>query len=241
MTQKTSDPAMIENETPFDLGSGWNSILSKELSLSYTKDLHDFVSEQRKIFPVYPPEENVFEAFRLTPYEKVKVVIMGQDPYHGPGQAHGLSFSVPSGFPHPPSLRNIFKELFNDLGVPIPQSGNLSSWAEQGVLMLNATLTVVKSKPMSHAGRGWETFTDSVVRVLCEKEEPVIFVLWGSHAGAKCLPILNGSSKKGFHPVLTCPHPSPFSAHRGFLGSGHFSKINSLLKERGLSPIDWRL
>lgn len=185
---------------------------------------------------VFPPARNIFAAFDATPFERVKVVILGQDPYHGPGQAHGLCFSVQPGVPVPPSLQNMFKELERDLGIPRPDHGCLMPWARQGVLLLNAVLTVEQGRPGSHQGKGWEGFTDHVVEVLDRKREGLVFMLWGSYA-----------QKKGAivdprrHRVLRTTHPSPLSAHRGFLGSGHFSAANDYLNRRGMAPIDWSL
>jgi uracil-DNA glycosylase len=221
----------------FNLESSWENALLDELKKSYIKSLISFVNQERQSHTVYPANENVFNALNLSPFDQVKVVIVGQDPYHGPGQAHGLSFSVPYGIPKPPSLKNIFKELESDLGIKMPSHGCLNSWAEQGVLLLNAILTVRKNEPMSHQGRGWELFTDAIIEKLANKKDPLIFVLWGKHA----------MKKEGFfknfsqHTVLTAPHPSPFSAHTGFFGCRHFSKINALLLSKNLQPINWEL
>lgn len=222
----------------FELEPSWNSTLSDEWTKPYIASLAAFVARERQQGPkVYPPKDLVFNAFLKTPIEDVKVVIMGQDPYHGPGQAHGLSFSVPHGIPAPPSLQNIFKELNADLGIPIPSHGCLSSWAEQGVLLLNATLTVRDGEPMSHHKKGWEKFTDAVISKLGERKEPLIFVLWGKSAREKCLQIQTNSQ----HIILTAPHPSPFSAHQGFFGCRHFSKINETLKKLGKKEINWKI
>lgn len=222
----------------FTLEPSWKKALSDELQLPYIASLAAFVEQERQqSVPVYPPRELVFNAFLMTPFDQVKVVIMGQDPYHGPGQAHGLSFSVPKGISAPPSLQNIFKEQQTDLDIPLPTHGCLIHWAKQGVLLLNATLTVRQGEPMSHHGRGWERFTDAVIRCLCARKEPLIFVLWGKSAQEKCKHLASHSH----HHILTAPHPSPFSAHGGFFGCRHFSKINSLLEKQGLSPIDWVL
>lgn len=185
---------------------------------------------------VYPPGPLMFNAFNRTPFEAVRVVILGQDPYHGPGQAHGLSFSVPDGLPQPPSLQNIFKELQRDLGLPIPATGNLTPWAERGVLLLNAVLSVEQSKPGSHQNKGWEDFTDAAITALAQDRAGLVFMLWGAYAQAKGRVIDNRQ-----HCVLRAPHPSPLSAHRGFLGCGHFSAANRYLQGRGQAPIDWRL
>jgi uracil-DNA glycosylase len=194
--------------------------------------------ERSGSIPIYPPKELVFNAFWQIPFDKVKVLIMGQDPYHGPGQAHGLCFSVPVGVPPPPSLQNIFKEISSDLGLPIPKHGCLLKWAAQGVLLLNATLTVRQGEPLSHHGKGWERFTDAVIAALCEREDPVIFVLWGKNAQDKCKRIKGMHSP---HAVFTAAHPSPLSAHQGFMGCRHFSKINEQLENWGKSPIDWMI
>ena len=223
----------------FHLGLGWQTILRDELQKPYIASLAAFIDQERSgAKAIYPPKELVFNAFQKTPFEKVKVVIMGQDPYHAPGQAHGLSFSVPKGIALPPSLQNIFKELSADTGFSIPSHGCLNSWAEQGVLLLNATLTVRESEPMSHHGRGWETFTDAVISKLGEKKDPLIFVLWGKSAQEKCRHLRLQPSN---HLILTSPHPSPFSAYQGFFGSSHFSKINKHLVELGKEPIRWEI
>lgn len=223
---------------PFELEPSWKKVLEQELALPYIPQLAAFVSRERSLgIPVYPPPELVFNALLTTPFEKVKVVIMGQDPYHGPGQAHGLCFSVPKGVPPPPSLQNVFKEINTDLGTPIPNHGCLLSWAEQGILLLNATLTVRQGEPMSHHGKGWERFTDAVVASLCSRKDPVIFVLWGKSAQEKCRHLQ--SSQNSHHATLTAAHPSPLSARQGFFGCRHFSKINSLLLKFGKEPIQW--
>lgn len=219
----------------------WQQALAEELNQPYLRDLSAFVTKERSgPIPIYPPSQNVFQALNTTPYPKVKAVIIGQDPYHGPGQAHGLSFSVPQGTALPPSLQNIFKELHTDLQVPQPTHGCLTSWAEQGVLLLNATLTVRQGQPASHFGKGWERFTDGVVKALWARQEPVIFVLWGKNAQDKCCHC-NDAQGLQRHTVLMAAHPSPFSAYRGFFGCRHFSQINELLVKRGEKPIDWRL
>lgn len=226
---------------PFEVEQSWNKVLGKELQESYIQELTSFIEHERASgIPVYPPKELVFNAFRKTPYHQVKVVIMGQDPYHGPGQAHGLSFSVPKGVPIPPSLKNIFKELVQDLGIEMPKHGCLNSWAEQGVMLLNATLTVSQANPMSHHGKGWECFTDAVIAKLCQREDPVIFALWGRSAQEKCKHIEQFEKNTKLF-VLKTSHPSPLSAHRGFLGCRHFSKINELLVQQGKTPVDWLL
>lgn len=218
----------------FILEKSWSEVLKNELENPYMQDLALFVENERKNKTVYPAENLVFNAFFKTPYKEVKVVIMGQDPYHNPLQAHGLSFSVPDGVKLPPSLKNIFKELKNDLNID-NKSGCLDSWASQGVLLLNATLTVTEKTPMSHHGRGWEQFTDAVVASLVEREDPVIFVLWGNAAKKKVQHIENHTK----HVLLTAAHPSPFSAHSGFFGCQHFSRINEILSKLGQKEIDW--
>lgn len=223
--------------SPFIFQSSWMNILEDELQKDYIQELAAFVQEERTSGKeVYPPEGLVFSALNETPFDDVRVVIMGQDPYHGPGQAHGLSFSVPEGVRPPPSLQNIFKELQSDLGVPIPNHGCLLHWARQGVLLLNATLTVRRGEPLSHHNRGWERFTDAVIRTLASRVKPAIFVLWGRSAKEKVahIPLRN-------HVVLQAAHPSPFSAHSGFFGCGHFRKINNQLEGWGQPPIDWDL
>lgn len=215
----------------------WKKALSTEFAAPYMANLKAFLlqeKQQQKI--IYPKNSDIFNAFKYTPLEDVKVVILGQDPYHGPNQAHGLCFSVLPGIKPPPSLVNIYKELHADLGVKPVTHGCLIPWAKQGVLLLNATLTVEQSKPGSHQGKGWENFTDQVVALLNAREKPVIFVLWGSHAQKKGEQI--DDSK---HVVLKAAHPSPFSVHRGFFGCKHFSQINSVLTALGETPIDWQL
>lgn len=220
------------------LAKKWHELLKEEIGKPYIKDLKKFLEEEEKKGKiVYPPEPLIFYAFGLVPYDQVKVVIMGQDPYHGAGQAHGLSFSVPCGIPQPPSLKNIFKELKDDLDIPIPESGCLSHWARQGVLLLNATLTVRAGEPGSHHGKGWEQFTDAVIAKLAERKDPIVFLLWGEVAKRKCAHVL----AKLQHAVLTAAHPSPFSAYGGFFGCRHFSKTNALLRKWGKSEIDWKL
>ena len=213
----------------------WLEVLRNEFEAPYFSALKDFLVEEKKRYQVYPPGPLIFNAFNSTPFDQVKVVILGQDPYHGEGQAHGLCFSVPHGIKPPPSLINIFKELQSDLGIPLPLHGNLQSWAAQGVLLLNATLTVRANTPLSHSGKGWEIFTDNVIRKISEKKEHVVFLLWGKHAQSKeTLIDLNK------HHVLKAAHPSPYSAN-GFFGCRHFSQTNELLKLHGLPEIDWRL
>lgn len=212
----------------------WHEKLRDEISKPYVADLKEFlVKEHQKGAAVYPPEPLVFHAFSETPYENVKVVIMGQDPYHGAGQAHGLSFSVPCGITPPPSLKNIFKEIHDDLGISIPRQGCLSHWAKQGVLLLNATLTVRAGEPRSHYGKGWERFTDTVIDLLVQREDPIVFMLWGKSAKEKCLKV-----EGTHHAILQAAHPSPYSAE-GFFGCRHFSKANAFLQKWGKTPIDW--
>ena len=214
----------------------WNPILRAEFDKPYWKELQQFVAEERARGPVFPPHDQVFSALHLTPYADTRVLILGQDPYHGPGQAHGLSFSVQPGVRIPPSLQNIHKELESDLGFPPPGHGNLEAWARRGVLLLNATLTVRAHEAASHQKRGWETFTDEVIRAVNAKQERVVFVLWGSSARRK-REVIDTSR----HGVVESPHPSPLSAHRGFFGSRPFSRTNQLLADAGLDPIDWSL
>lgn len=214
----------------------WKQMLADQFEASYFAQLKMFLLEEKAKYTIYPPGSLIFNAFNLTPFHKVKVVILGQDPYHGPGQAHGLCFSVPDGVPHPPSLQNIFKELSNDLGIPIPRSGNLTPWAKQGVLLLNATLTVRANMAGSHQNRGWETFTDVAIARLSKYRDHLVFMLWGNYAIAK--EALIDTSR---HLTLKSPHPSPFSANRGFFGNRHFSRANEYLISHGKEPIDWRL
>jgi len=215
----------------------WREVLQSEKRKPYFQELLRCVeSERAKGKTIYPKNSDVFNALSLTPFTSVKVVILGQDPYHGPNQAHGLCFSVKPPTPPPPSLRNIFLELESDVGIPRPSHGNLQHWAEQGVLLLNAVLTVEAEKAGSHANKGWETFTDRVIRELNDRREHIVFLLWGSYAQKKA-----GFVDRARHLVLEAPHPSPLSAHRGFLGCHHFSKTNNYLKSQGISPIDWSL
>ncbi len=213
---------------------GWREALASEWNQDYFVALTQWVRAQYAAGTVYPPGRQIFAAFDRTPYDKVKVVILGQDPYHGPGQANGLCFSVNDGVPYPPSLLNIFKEVQSDTGAPIPTSGDLGRWADQGVLLLNATLTVAAHQAGSHQGHGWEQFTDAVIRTLAEQREHLVFILWGSYAIKKGAYI-----NRMRHLVLTSPHPSPLSAHRGFFGNHHFSQANAYLVKHGLTPITW--
>ncbi|HSX11222.1 MAG TPA: uracil-DNA glycosylase [Chlamydiales bacterium] len=219
------------------MDASWLALLQDEFEKPYMKALEGFLAQEAAAGAVvYPPFDLIFNAFCQTPFDQVKVVIMGQDPYHGPGQAHGLSFSVPKGIPAPPSLQNIFKELKSDLGIMPPNHGCLIEWARQGVLLLNATLTVRANEAKSHHGQGWEMFTDRVVQLLCTRKDPLVFLLWGKSAYDKFQHICTNASH---HLVLTAPHPSPLSAHAGFLGCHHFSKTNEFLKQVGKKPIDW--
>jgi len=212
----------------------WQLALQDEFSASYFIALREFLKEEKKKKVIYPPGARIFAAFNFTPLTAVKIVILGQDPYHGRGQAHGLCFSVPDNIKPPPSLVNIYKELNSDLKIPISKSGNLEKWTKQGVLLLNATLTVQAGEAGSHQGRGWETFTDEVIKTISDLRAGVVFLLWGKYAQAK--EELIDQSK---HFVLKAPHPSPFSAARGFFGCKHFSKTNQILKEIGFEEIDW--
>ena len=212
----------------------WKEVLAPEVEKDYFIRLTDFVRQEYQTTTVYPPGKLIFNAFNLCPYNKVKVVIIGQDPYHGPGQAHGLCFSVNDGVPFPPSLQNIFKEIHDDLGTPIPATGNLTRWAEQGVLMLNATLTVRAHQAGSHQRKGWEEFTDAAIRALAEKRKHLVFILWGSYAQKK-----GAFIDRNKHLVLTSVHPSPLSAYNGFFGNRHFSRANEYLIQHGETPIVW--
>lgn len=219
------------------LDESWKRHLADEFSKDYMIELKKFLAtEYKKGKKIFPRGDEYFAAFNLTPFDQVKVVILGQDPYHGPGQAHGLSFSVRNGVDFPPSLQNIFKELKNDLGLERPATGDLTKWAKQGVLLLNSVLTVEQGRAAAHQGKGWEHFTDAVIRTLNDQKEGLVFLLWGAYAQKKAAFV---DRKK--HLVLESPHPSPLSAHRGFFGTKPFSKINRYLQSRGLTPIDWRL
>lgn len=219
------------------LEESWKKVLAEEFVQPYFSELKAFLqAEKRAGKTIYPPGPLIFNAFNSTPFDKVKVVILGQDPYHGKGQAHGLCFSVPKGIKAPPSLVNIFKEIRNDLNLPIPRHGDLSYWASQGVFLLNTILTVEAKMPASHQGKGWETFTDRVIQVISEQRTGVVFLLWGRFAQNKAALI-----DAGKHHILKAPHPSPFSANTGFLGCKHFSRANALLKQQGLTPVDWSL
>ena len=214
----------------------WNPVLRGEFTKPYWPDLQAFVAAERANYTIYPPPEEVFAALHLTPYAETRVLILGQDPYHGPRQAHGLCFSVRRGVAIPPSLVNIHTELRDDLGIEPPGHGNLEAWAHQGVLLLNATLTVRAGQSASHQGRGWETFTDEVIRTVSAKDHPVVFVLWGAYARRKRALIDTAR-----HTIIESAHPSPLSAHNGFFGSKPFSRTNDALRAAGLDPVDWRL
>ncbi|MDF1629269.1 MAG: uracil-DNA glycosylase [Alcanivoracaceae bacterium] len=226
---------MTDHRDSVRLEAGWKQALAGEFSSDYMMQLRAFLrAEKQQGKEIYPPGPLIFNAFEHTPFDQVKVVILGQDPYHGPGQAHGLCFSVPDGVRPPPSLVNIFKEIERDLAKPVSKNGNLEHWADQGVLLLNATLTVEKGLAGSHQRKGWEVFTDAVIDQLNRERDGIVFMLWGSYAQKKGALI-----DRQRHLVLTAPHPSPLSAHRGFLGCGHFSKANEYLIAQGKKPVDW--
>lgn len=218
------------------LHNHWLPVLEQEFEKPYYQSLRKHLAEEYRSTIVYPDMYDIYSAFHLTDYDQVKAVILGQDPYHGPGQAHGLSFSVKPGVAVPPSLQNIYKELHDDLGCPIPNHGHLAHWAEEGVLMLNAVLTVRKDTPNSHRGIGWEEFTGRVISVLNERETPVVFILWGKNAQEK-LPLITNPR----HLIIQSAHPSPFAANRGFFGSSPFSRTNAFLKSKGIGEIDWAI
>jgi len=219
-----------------NIGNSWDEVLAGEFEKEYYLELREFLKSEYSTHQVYPPMEHIFRALKETPYDKVKAVILGQDPYHEPGQAQGLCFSVPEGVKQPPSLVNIFKEMQADLGVRPPSHGNLLTWAHQGVLLLNTVLTVREHEANSHKNKGWEQFTDRVISLLNDREDPVVFILWGANAKAKASLITNDR-----HCILTGAHPSPLSAHNGFWGGKYFSKANEFLEERGYEPINWRI
>lgn len=218
------------------LHDSWKEALKAEFTQTYVSNLKDFLREEKKLYSLFPPENERFNAFNLTPFDSVKVVILGQDPYHGTAQAHGLSFSVQEGIALPPSLKNIFKELVDDIGCPYPNSGDLTPWAHEGVLLLNTLLSVRAHEPFSHKDRGWERFTDQVIRTLSDQKEHLVFILWGAPAAKKSM--LIDSSK---HLILKAPHPSPLSSYRGFFGSKPFSQANTYLIRNGIVPINWKL
>lgn len=224
------------NQLSQTLSVSWLEKLKPEFELEYMQKLKLFLAEEIKKYKIYPDHTNTFNAFKLCPLDQIKVVILGQDPYHGPGQAHGLCFSVQAGIQAPPSLQNIFKELNRDFGYPIAPTGDLSKWAQQGVFLLNTVLSVRAGEANSHAGQGWEQFTDQVIRIINSETTNTVFMLWGNPAKRKKEMI---DANK--HLILEAVHPSPLSAHRGFIGCGHFSKANQYLASKGLSPIDWKL
>lgn len=219
-----------------NIGNDWDELLRGEFQKEYYLKLRQFLISEYNTHTIYPPMGDIFNALRATPYASVKAVILGQDPYHGAGQAHGMCFSVKKGVQPPPSLVNIFKELNADLGVPIPTHGQLTDWAKNGVLLLNTALTVREGQANSHRGMGWEIFTDRVIELLNEREQSIVFLLWGGNARAKKRLITSPQ-----HLVLECAHPSPLSAYNGFFGCRHFSKTNEFLKANGISPIDWTI
>jgi uracil-DNA glycosylase len=218
------------------INESWKNLLIGEFNLPYFHTLRNFLVEEKKQYTIFPPGNQIFSAFELTPFDSVKVVLLGQDPYHGKGQAHGLCFSVPSGINSPPSLVNIFREIQNDLGLPMPLNGNLESWARQGVLLLNATLTVRANQPGSHQNKGWEMFTDQVIRTLSKEKNGLVFLLWGKFAQAK-----ESLIDPNKHFVLKAAHPSPYSASAGFFGCKHFSKTNEILRSQGKQEITWAI
>jgi len=218
------------------LGNDWDEILSEEFKSPYYLSLREFLKTEYSTRRIFPPMNDIFSAFKASSFENTRVVIIGQDPYHGLGQAHGLCFSVKKGVVPPPSLKNIYKEINDDLGLPIPDHGELCAWANQGVLMLNSVLTVREGAPTSHKDKGWETFTDNVIKKLNQKQTPIVFLLWGAYAQKKGQLITNP-----IHYKLCAAHPSPLSAYNGFFGCKHFSKTNEILKKHGLAPIDWRV
>lgn len=218
------------------IGNDWDELLKDEFNAEYYQKLRHFLSDEYREHTIYPDKYDIFNALKYTPYSDVKVVIFGQDPYHEPGQAHGLAFSVKRGVRIPPSLLNIYKELRDELGCYIPDNGCLEKWARQGVLLLNNSLTVRQGAANSHRNKGWEIFTDRIAQLLNERKEPLIFMLWGSNAKEKMKIITNPE-----HIIMTAPHPSPLSASRGFFGCGHFKMANKILARRGLEPIDWQI
>lgn len=218
------------------LGNDWQELLADEMEKEYFKDLGDFLADEYENETIYPEEKDIFNALRFTAYKDVKAVIFGQDPYHGRKQAYGLAFSVQEGIKIPPSLRNIYKELNDDLGYEIPNHGCLTKWAEEGVLLLNDVLTVREASPNSHRGRGWEIFTDRIIELLNNREDPIVFILWGNNAREK-----EGLISNPHHHIIKSFHPSPFAAYRGFFGSKPFSKTNNFLQSIGKEPIDWEI
>ncbi len=218
------------------IGNEWDALLADEFQKEYYLKLREFLKAEYSTKTIYPPMNDIFNALRYTSYSDVRAVILGQDPYHGAGQAHGLCFSVKKGVQPPPSLQNIFKELNADLGIQPPSHGELTSWAKSGVLLMNTALTVREGQANSHRGQGWEILTDRVIELLNQRQQPIVFILWGGNARAKTKLITNPD-----HLVLQCAHPSPLSAYNGFFGCRHFSKTNEFLASRGMQPIDWRL
>ena len=219
------------------IGNSWDEILKDEFTSEYYSKLREFLKYEYSHYHIYPNMYDIFNALKYTDYNDVRAVIIGQDPYHGPGQAHGLCFSVKRGVAYPPSLNNIFKELYNDLGIQPPQNnGELIPWAKQGVLLLNTVLTVRQGQANSHKGKGWEQLTDAIIKKLNEREKPIAFILWGANARSKASIITNP-----VHAKFECAHPSPLSAYNGFFGCRHFSKVNAFLKQNGIQPIDWSL
>ncbi len=216
------------------LGNDWDLLLADEFKKEYYLNLRSFLKSEYYSRKIYPPMNDIFNALKFTSYENARVVILGQDPYHGEGQAHGLCFSVKDGTPFPPSLKNIFKEIYDELGIEMPVSGELTGWAKQGVLLLNTTLTVREGQPQSHKGKGWEILTDKIISLMNEKERPIVFMLWGGNARMKKNLITNPR-----HLILECAHPSPLSAFSGFFGCGHFLKSNEFLIKSNEIPIDW--
>lgn len=219
-----------------NIGNEWDELLSDEFKKDYYIRLRQFLISEYNTKTIYPPMNDIFNALKTTAYSDVKAVILGQDPYHGAGQAHGMCFSVKKGVEPPPSLKNIFKEIHDETGLPIPAHGELTQWAERGVLLLNTALTVREGQANSHRGQGWEIFTDRIIELLNERDKPIVFLLWGGNARAKKKIISNPK-----HLVLECAHPSPLSAHSGFFGCGHFTKANDFLKAAGMEPIDWSI
>ena len=226
----------MQKEVKKMIGNSWDEKLKVVWDSPGFAKFWNIIEEEYATKTVYPLKENIFECLKITPYENVKVVIVGQDPYHGEGEAHGLSFSVQKGIKLPPSLQNIYKEIYDDLGIEEPNSGDLTAWAKEGVLLLNSSLTVIKDEPNSHQKIGWSRLTDYIIKLLNEKEEPVVFILWGNFAKSKKEFITNSK-----HLVLTSAHPSPFSARYGFFGSHPFSKTNQFLEKNGIEPINWQL
>jgi uracil-DNA glycosylase len=236
MAAKATRRSPEEEEPIPHLPAAWQPVVGEELTKPYFQKLEQFLAEERRTCTIFPPRDQIFSALELTPYDKVKVLLLGQDPYHDDGQAHGLCFSVQPGVKPPPSLVNIFKELHDDIGCKVPNNGYLVPWAKQGILLLNAVLTVRAHSPNSHKNKGWEKFTDAVIRKVSDKHDPVVFVLWGGYAQKK-VPLIDTSR----HTIVQSAHPSPLSARSGFFGSKPFSKINAALTASGKAPIDWRL